>query len=59
MFITLSFQSFKTLSASQHSANPGFIEPVNSGLPQTIKCNLPDDVYSKFNKYFFCNRAIL
>ena len=36
MFVTLSFQLFKTLSVSQHLANPGFIAPANSGLPQTI-----------------------
>ena len=50
MFITLSFQLIKTLSVSQHLANPGFIAPVNSGLPQTTKCNLQDDVHSKLNQ---------
>ena len=36
MFITLSFQLFKTLSVSQHLANPGLNAPGNPGLPQTV-----------------------
>ena len=53
MFITLSFQLFKTLSVSQHLANPDFIAPVQSGLSQTIYYNLQDNVHSQLNKYFF------
>ena len=32
IFIKFSFQLFKTLSLSQHLANPGFIAPVKSGI---------------------------
>ena len=58
MFITLSLQLFKTFSVSQHLANPGFNAPENSGLPQTIMCNLQEDDHNKLKKYFFCNRDI-